>query len=123
MPPVSRRFLLTGAALTAASLLVPISARHVCAAVSNEADCEITDWIMIAASGRVTLGLSQPEVGQGSYTVLPQILAEELEISRVHRRVRPQRTSKCIRSTCRCKRVWDHGGQRQRVLALLRARC
>src|SRR5262249_11792748 len=34
---------------------------------------------MIAPSGQVTLGLSQPEVGQGSYTALPQILAEELD--------------------------------------------
>ena len=42
-------------------------------------DYEITDWIIIAPSGQVTLGLSQPEVGQGSYTVLPQILAEELD--------------------------------------------
>ncbi len=31
------------------------------------------------AERRVTLALSQPEVGQGSYTVLPQILAEELD--------------------------------------------
>ena len=34
---------------------------------------------MIAPGGQVTLGLSQPEVGQGSYTALPQILAEELD--------------------------------------------
>ena len=42
-------------------------------------DHETTDWIIIAASGQVTLGLSQPEVGQGSYTALPQILADELD--------------------------------------------
>ena len=46
MPPVSRRFLLTGAALTAASLLIPISARRALAATSKEAAYEITDWIM-----------------------------------------------------------------------------
>jgi isoquinoline 1-oxidoreductase beta subunit len=75
MSPVSRRFLLTGAALTTASLLVPIAAR-----ASRAADSyEITDWIVIAPSGEVTLALSQPEVGQGSYTALPQILAEELD--------------------------------------------
>ena len=34
---------------------------------------------LIAPSGEVTLGLSQPEVGQGSYTALPQILADELD--------------------------------------------
>ena len=75
MSPVSRRFLLTGAALTTASLLVPIAAR-----ASRAADSyEITDWIVIAPSGEVTLALSQPEVGQGSYTALPQILADELD--------------------------------------------
>src|SRR5207247_7489488 len=40
---------------------------------------EITDWIAIAPNGEVTLALSQPEVGQGSYTALPQILADELD--------------------------------------------
>src|SRR5713226_5727269 len=80
MPPVSRRFVLAGAALTTASLLVPIGARPARAkAKAGVADYEITDWIIIAPSGQVTLGLSQPEVGQGSYTVLPQILAEELD--------------------------------------------
>src|SRR5215475_8952095 len=75
MSPVSRRFVLTGAALTTASLLVPISTRPGRAADSYE----ITDWIAIAPNGEVTLALSQPEVGQGSYTALPQILADELD--------------------------------------------
>ncbi|MEA2969571.1 MAG: isoquinoline 1-oxidoreductase subunit beta [Alphaproteobacteria bacterium] len=79
MSPVSRRFVLTGAALTSASLLVPIAGRPARAQRNGAADYEITDWILIAASGQVTLGLSQPEVGQGSYTALPQILAEELD--------------------------------------------
>src|SRR5262245_34555435 len=75
MSPVSRRFVLTGAALTTASLLVPITLRAGRAADSYE----ITDWIAIPPSGEVTLALSQPEVGQGSYTALPQILADELD--------------------------------------------
>ena len=79
MSPVSRRFVLTGAALTGASLLVPIAGRPARAQRNDHADYEITDWILIAASGQVTLGLSQPEVGQGSYTALPQILADELD--------------------------------------------
>jgi isoquinoline 1-oxidoreductase beta subunit len=79
MSPVSRRFVLTGAALTSASLLVPIAVRPACAQRNDGADYEITDWVLIAAGGQVTLGLSQPEVGQGSYTALPQILADELD--------------------------------------------
>src|SRR6266566_7152796 len=75
MSPVSRRFVLTGAARTTASLLVPIAVR-----ASRAADSyEITDWIVSAPSSEVTLALSQPEVGQGSYTALPQILADELD--------------------------------------------
>ncbi len=80
MPHVSRRFLLAGAALSTASLLVPITVRQTGAAATRDAaDYRITDWIIIAPSGEVTLGLSQPEVGQGSYTALPQILADELD--------------------------------------------
>src|SRR6516165_8579939 len=75
MSSVSCRFVLTGAALTTASLLVPITVRAGRAAESYE----ITDWITIAPSGEVTLAVSQPEVGQGSYTALPQILADELD--------------------------------------------
>ena len=79
MSQMSRRFVLAGTALATASLLVPISTRPARVQRSDDADYEITDWIMIAANGQVTLGLSQPEVGQGSYTALPQILAEELD--------------------------------------------
>src|SRR3954451_1574985 len=79
MSPVSRRFVLTGAALTGACLLVPIAVRPASAQRNDRADYEITDWILIAAGGQVTLGLSQPEVGQGSYTALPQVLADELD--------------------------------------------
>src|ERR1700755_1747690 len=80
MHPISRRFALVGTALATASLLVPITMRQSRAAPrKSEAGYEITDWIIIAASGEVTLGLSQPEVGQGSYTALPQILADELD--------------------------------------------
>src|SRR5437588_5771821 len=79
MSSFSRRAVLTGGAAAHASLLVPITLGPARAAVKGETEYEITDWIMIAPSGQVTLGLSQPEVGQGSYTALPQILAEELD--------------------------------------------
>src|SRR4029079_11530180 len=73
-------FLLAGAVLSTASLLIPITVRRSGAAAAKAAgDYRITDWIIIAPNGEVTLGLSQPEVGQGSYTALPQILADELD--------------------------------------------
>ena len=81
MSPITRRLVLVGTAAGAASLLVPVIVRSSVAQSSkNEAAYEITDWIVIASTGEVTLGLSQPEVGQGSYTVLPQILADELDV-------------------------------------------
>ena len=89
MLPVSRRFVLARAALASASLLIPITViRPRAAERKNNTDYEITDWVIIAASGQVTLGLSQPEVGQGSYTALPQILAEELDADWEHVKVR-----------------------------------
>ena len=80
MSSVSRRFLLIGASLGTASLLVPFIGRPGNGAERGDpTDYELTDWIIIASNGQVTLGLSQPEVGQGSYTALPQILADELD--------------------------------------------
>jgi isoquinoline 1-oxidoreductase subunit beta len=80
MSSVSRRFVLIGAPVATASLCIPIASRLTRAATRRDpAAVEITDWIVIAPTGEVTLGLSQPEVGQGSYTALPQILADELD--------------------------------------------
>jgi len=77
---MSRRLVLTGTAAGVASLLVPITVLSTYAqSPKEESTYDITDWIAIAPTGDVTLGLSQPEVGQGSYTVLPQILADELD--------------------------------------------
>src|SRR6476646_11336137 len=80
MSLLSRRSVLVGTTLTAAGLIVPIIALPIQPAdAKDDTAVDITDWIMIAPTGAITLGLSQPDVGQGSYTVLPQILAEELD--------------------------------------------
>lgn len=77
---VSRRFVVSGAIVSAAALFVPVTARSAQAASNKRPSAvSITDWIVIEANDDVTLGLSQPEVGQGSYTALPQILADELD--------------------------------------------
>src|ERR1700686_3511975 len=80
MSPISRRLVLAGTAAGTASLLVPVMVRLSNAqSPKGETAYDITDWIVIASTEEVTLGLSQPEVGQGSYTVLPQVLADELD--------------------------------------------
>ncbi|MGA7716409.1 MAG: molybdopterin cofactor-binding domain-containing protein, partial [Bradyrhizobium sp.] len=89
MSPITRRLVVVGSAAGAASLLVPVIVRSSIARSSKDGVVyEITDWIVIASTGEVTLGLSQPEVGQGSYTVLPQILADELDADWQHVTVR-----------------------------------
>ena len=72
-PALPRRLLLAGRGLWCRS------EASVAGTSAGTADQEITDWIVIAPDGEITLGLSQPEVGQGSYTALPQILADELD--------------------------------------------
>jgi len=75
---ITRRGFLEGALLTGTSLVVPLFV-GACARDRNAAEYAITDWISIQRSGQVVLGVSQPELGQGSYTALPQILADELD--------------------------------------------
>ena len=67
MSQISRRCLLRGTAVAATSLLVPITVRA--AEWAPEPDVEITDWVVISSNGEITLGLSQPEVGQGAHFV------------------------------------------------------
>ena len=75
---VTRRAFVQGTLLTGASLVVPLVITA-CARDRGAAEYEITDWISIQGSGQIVLGVSQPELGQGSYTALPQIIADELD--------------------------------------------
>jgi isoquinoline 1-oxidoreductase subunit beta len=74
----SRRGFLKGAALAAGTLIVPVSIMRQTMA-SEESSYEITDWIRVEPSGRTIIGVSQCEVGQGIYTGLSQLVADELE--------------------------------------------
>ncbi|MFN8347020.1 MAG: xanthine dehydrogenase family protein molybdopterin-binding subunit [Spirosomataceae bacterium] len=42
---------------------------------------EITPYILIEKSGKITLFNSKPEIGQGTYQSIPALIAEELEVS------------------------------------------
>ena len=74
----SRRGFLKGAALAAGALIIPVSIMRQTTA-SEASSYEITDWIRIEPSGRTIIGVSQCEVGQGIYTGLSQLVADELE--------------------------------------------
>ncbi len=76
----ARRGFLKGSAVLAGALCIPLPVL-----ASRTVDSgphgthEITDWIWIEPNGKITLGLSQCECGQGVYTGMPQVLADELD--------------------------------------------
>jgi isoquinoline 1-oxidoreductase subunit beta len=73
-----RNFLKTGFAI-AGSLVLPIAwSTHASAADATRFH-EINDWVRVDPDGRTVIGLSQCEVGQGVYTGLPQVLADEMD--------------------------------------------
>jgi isoquinoline 1-oxidoreductase subunit beta len=75
---------LTGAALTI-GFATPLWAQEVGEIfTSKEADAasiELTSWISIDKTGKVTILCHRAEMGQGSYQSVPQIIAEELEVN------------------------------------------
>jgi isoquinoline 1-oxidoreductase beta subunit len=51
------------------------------AGIDNIATTELMSWISIDTGGRVTILNHRSEMGQGTYQTIPQIIAEELEVS------------------------------------------
>jgi isoquinoline 1-oxidoreductase beta subunit len=78
MDSVSRReFLITGAAAGGGLLL----AWHMgAAATATPAVFAPNAFIRIGTDGRVTMIIGQVEMGQGMYTSMPMLIAEELEV-------------------------------------------
>ncbi|CAN5778425.1 xanthine dehydrogenase family protein molybdopterin-binding subunit [soil metagenome] len=85
---VSRRNFLRDSTLTGAALFLgcylPASARN--GKILTEDEVEVTDvelsaWILINTSGKVTIVSHRAEMGQGVYQSIPQIVAEELEVN------------------------------------------
>jgi len=85
MDRVSRRQFLTAGAATGGGLLLAwhldAQARVVgAAAKATRSVFAPNAFIRIGTDGRVTLIMSQVEMGQGTYTSMPMLLAEELEV-------------------------------------------
>lgn len=77
--PSRRGFLKGGMALAGALCIpLPVLANRTVDSGAHGTH-EITDWIWIEPNGKITLGLSQCECGQGVYTGMPQVLADELD--------------------------------------------
>jgi isoquinoline 1-oxidoreductase beta subunit len=79
VPEVNRRaFLVQAAAVGGALTLgfdIPFGAR---ASAENGAP-EITAWVVIGPDDSVTIRVARSEMGQGSFTALPMLVAEELD--------------------------------------------
>jgi len=78
---LSRRTLLKAGLASGGGLLLsmrmPMLAAH---AAASPADFVPNAFIRIAPSGQVTLTMPYVEMGQGTYTSIPMLIAEELEI-------------------------------------------
>ena len=80
VPNVNRRAFLASAAAVGGALAlafdIPFGPRTVRA---SESSSEITVWIVIEPDDSVTIRVAKSEMGQGSFTALPMLVAEELE--------------------------------------------
>jgi len=87
---ISRRHFLhqavwSGVGLTLAAY-IPVNGRSIPQIVNPVTNglppgTELLSWISIDARGKVTLMCNRSEMGQGTFQALPQMLAEELEVS------------------------------------------
>jgi isoquinoline 1-oxidoreductase beta subunit len=76
-----RAFLITGAAVSGALLVGAGSFRTRSAAVQGaETAQRLNSWIEIALSGSVTVTIARVEMGQGTYTSLAMLAAEDLDV-------------------------------------------
>ena len=78
--PSRRRFIIGAAGLTFAFVLEETPLRAVAAVVGTKgAGKELSPWVSISPDGTITIMSAATEMGQGSMTLLPHILAEELD--------------------------------------------
>jgi isoquinoline 1-oxidoreductase beta subunit len=79
---LSRRTLLTAGAAAGGGLLLSISMPNwiVGAEAADAASFAPNAFVRIGRDGQVTLVMNQVEMGQGTYTSMPMLIAEELEV-------------------------------------------
>src|SRR3984957_16694529 len=80
-PTVSRRTFLATSATAGGALIVALTLRGRLHQFTSDASGDPFDtWIRIHPDGQIDLVLNKSEMGQGVFTALPMILAEEAEI-------------------------------------------
>jgi isoquinoline 1-oxidoreductase beta subunit len=80
LPDVSRRSFIIGAAAASGGLAIGFQLPGKGAAAAEPAEgAEVNAWIMVHPDNTITLRVHRSEMGQGSFTAIPQLLAEELE--------------------------------------------
>jgi isoquinoline 1-oxidoreductase subunit beta len=76
---ISRRQVMVGAAGLTFAFALPGEVAHAAAAASERTGKMFNPWLSIAPDGTITIMSAATEMGQGSMTSLPLVLAEELD--------------------------------------------
>jgi isoquinoline 1-oxidoreductase beta subunit len=81
--PVTRRAVIgMGAAAAAGGLLIAFRwrGRRESPGGGDATNAALNGWVLVRPDDKIEIGLSQAEMGQGVYNVLPQIVADELDV-------------------------------------------
>jgi isoquinoline 1-oxidoreductase beta subunit len=96
---ISRRAFLVGTAALGGGLILgfhlPLGGRPAAAAEGSDAEAEVNAWIVIHTDNTVVIRVARSEMGQGIFTALPMLVAEELECD--WDKVRAESTPACPR--------------------------
>jgi len=78
--PDRRRFLKASAAVAGGSLLIGINWNLQADSNNDDAGFQPNAWVALHEDGRVEITVAESEMGQGPYTLMPMLVAEELEV-------------------------------------------
>ncbi|MGP1678971.1 MAG: molybdopterin cofactor-binding domain-containing protein, partial [Burkholderiales bacterium] len=76
---LSRRQFLKASAAVGGGLALEFSFPVASSAADAAAATEVNAWVVIHTDDRVVVRIARSEMGQGTYTALAQLVAEELE--------------------------------------------